>query len=505
MSRRAGKGGLDDRTVAMVDEAHRCDLAGRHAEAAALYGRLIERIPDSWVLHNNLGSAQRALGNLSEAISSCRRATALGGDAEAYSNLGLALAEAGHLDEARAAHLHALGRKPDSAGIQCNAGAFHWIEGNPEQAESCFREAVRLAPAMAEAHLKLGATLCRANRHEEAVTVLRHAIALAPGLAEAHSFLGMALLGMGELAAGFAEYEWRRAHTPIPRMPDPAREWRGGMLEGRTVLLYCEQGLGDILQFCRYATVAAAVGGRVILLAPKELRRLLLTVPGVAEVVDDPAVLPSHDCHLPLISMAHLVGTRLDTIPPHIPYLRADPVAVETWKARLSQLPGLKVGLVWSGAPRADDREAALMDRRRSLPLARFEALGRIPGISLISLQKGPAAAEAHKPPSGMILTDYMAEIGDFAETAALVGALDLVVSVDTSVAHLAGALGKPVWVLSRFDACWRWLRNRPDSPWYPSLRVFGQPAPGDWEPVLDDVTSQLTAWAAKQQNAVVK
>lgn len=435
------------------------------------------------------------------AIDKARRDVARGGGAEAQSNLGLALAEAGRLDEARAAHDEALRLKPDSADIHLNAGAFHWLADDMEQAERRFRDAARLAPQQADALVKLGATLCRANRHEEAVPVLRQAVALAPRLAEAHTFLGMALLGLGELAAGFAEYEWRRAHAPMPRMPDPAKEWPGGMLEGRTVLLYCEQGLGDILQFCRYATVAAAVGGRVILLAPTELKRLLLTVPGVAQVVDDPAALPPHDCHLPLISMARLVGTRLDSIPPHIPYLRADAAEVEHWQAHLAPLKGLKVGLVWSGAPRPHDRDALLMDRRRSLPLARFESLARIPGISLVSLQKGPAAAEA----GGLAITDVTAELHDFADTAALVQALDLVISVDTSVAHLAGALGKPVWVLSRFDACWRWLRNRPDSPWYPSLRVFGQSAPGDWRPVLDAVATQLTALAAQKQNAVAQ
>jgi len=493
---------IDEASRALIDQAQACDGRGDFAQSAGLYAELTRRLPWSWIAFHNLGVAFKELGRLDEAVAAYDRAIVLGGGATTQSNLGVALAELGRIEPARDAHAKALALQPDSAAVQSNLGAFHVLVRDLEQAEAALRQAIRLDPAAVDAHVKLGAVLFESGRPAEAAACLRHAVTLAPRHAEAHSFLGMALLAQGDLANGFAEYEWRRAHLGFPRLDPAIPEWRGGMLTGRTILLYGEQGLGDVLQFARYAAVAAAVGGRVVLQVPRPLVRLLGSVPGVAQVVEDGQPLPRFDYHLPLLSMPLVVGTRLDTIPLNIPYLRPDPVETEYWANRLRGLGGVKVGLVWSGNPRPHDRDANLVDRRRSLPLAALAPLAGIPGLSLISLQKGDAAAEARTPPAGMELLDLTDEIEDFAQTAALVANLDLVISVDTSVVHLVGAMGRPVWVLSRFDACWRWLENRPDSPWYPSARIFGQPRPGDWPAVIAAVVAALEPDALRSNRA---
>jgi hypothetical protein len=220
----------------------------------------------------------------------------------------------------------------------------------------------------------------------------------------------------------------------------------------------------------------------------------LSDLPGIAGVLSTEDPLPAFDCHLSLMSLPFRMGTVLENIPATVPYLTVDPVAVRRWHDRLSGAVGCKVGLVWAGDPREDERGAHLIDQRRSLPLAAFGDLLRIPGVQWTSLQKGMAAAQARTPPAGTALFDPMDEIGDFADTAALVMALDLVITVDTAIAHLAGALGKTVWILSRFDGCWRWFEGRDDSPWYPSARLYRQESLGDWMSVLVRLAGDLRA-----------
>ncbi|MBV5324766.1 MAG: tetratricopeptide repeat protein, partial [Rhodospirillaceae bacterium] len=330
-------------------------------------------------------------------------------------NLGVALAELGRMDKARDAHAKARKLAPDSAAVLANLGSFYFLTRELDQAESCFRKALQLNPDDVDSYIRLGAILVESGRPTEAVACLRHAVGLAPHHAEAHSYLAMALLTLGELPAGFAEFEWRRALLGFPAIDPAIPEWRGGMLTGRTILLYGEQGLGDVLHFARYASVAAAVGARVVLQAPRPLVRLLASVPGVAEVIEEGQTLPPVDCHLPLMSVPLVVGTRLETIPTNIPYLRPDAAETAQWAERLREVQGLKVGLVWSGNPRPEDRAAHLVDRRRSLPLAAFAPLAAIPGITFISLQKGEPAAEACHPPAGMVLVDHTDAITDFA------------------------------------------------------------------------------------------
>ena len=496
--RRAGKPTpvqMDAATRALIAQAQACDTAGDYAHSIRLWSDITRRLPQSWVAFTNLGVAFKQMGQPEQAIAAYERAIVLGGGAVVQSNLGLALAELDRMEPARQAHEKALALAPDSAAVLANLGAFHFLARELDQAEAAFRKALALEPRAVESLVKLGAILFESGRPDEAAACLRHAIALAPRHAEAHSYLAMALLAQGQFPEGFAEFEWRRALLGFPVLPESIPEWRGGMLTGRTLLLYGEQGLGDVLQFARYASVAAAVGAKVVLQAPRPLVRLLASVPGVTQVIEEGQPLPPLDSHLPLLSMPLVVGTRLETIPTNIPYLRPDPAEVADWAERLKPALGLRVGLVWSGNPRPEDRAAHLVDRRRSLPLAAFASLAGLPGITFVSLQKGEPAEQAQTPPPGMILVDHTEAIADFAHTAALVANLDLVISVDTSVAHLAGALNKPVWILSRFDSCWRWLRNRPDSPWYPSARLFGQPAPGDWDSVMAQVAGALASF----------
>jgi len=276
------------------------------------------------------------------------------------------------------------------------------------------------------------------------------------------------------------------------RRPDPAA-WRG-----RRVLLFAEQGLGDSLQFLRYVPMAAAVGAEVFVEVPASLRRLAATLPGGARVVAEGEAVPPHDLAVPLLHLPWAFGTTLDTIPAAIPYFTADPAQVGAWQTRLAGLPGRKVGLVWAGDPRPDDVVSHRTDRRRSFRLAQLAALAQVPGVSFVSLQKGHGAAQTAAPPPGMVLHDWTGELGDFADTAALMQALDLVISADTSPLHLAGALGRPVWLMDRYDSCWRWLRGRNDSPWYPTLRRFRQNSPGDWGEVAGRVAQALADWVRR-------
>ena len=278
-------------------------------------------------------------------------------------------------------------------------------------------------------------------------------------------------------------------------------DWAGGDPAGLRLLLHAEQGHGDTLQFCRYAPLLAAKGARRVgLLAQPALVRLLRdSFGGAVEVMPlgTPVAGGDWDARAALMGLPYRCGTRLDDIPAEVPYLKAPEGAEAGWRARLPADGTLKVGLVWAGDPRRDDLAASLVDRRRSLDLAALAPLAAIPGLSFHSLQKGEAAAQAALPGCPLRLTDWTGELNDFADTAGLVAALDLVVTVDTAVAHLAGGLGRPVRVLSRLDGCWRWLRDRSDSPWYPSLRLYRQRRWGDWEAPVRELAADLRALAA--------
>jgi hypothetical protein len=305
----------------------------------------------------------------------------------------------------------------------------------------------------------------------------------------------------GRFEEGWKEFEWRWKKKAFSGRNFSAPLWRGEAIGDRTILLHAEQGLGDTLQFCRYALLIAC-SARIILEVQAPLVRLLSRLPGVMQIVARDDNLPPFDLHCPLMSLPHLFGTTLDTIPAATPYLSADPALAANWQERLAGLDGLRIGLVWAGGQRLDPAAAAV-DRRRSTALKALAPLGEVSGVRFVSLQKDGPAAQAADPPHDLMLHDFTTDLHDFEDTAALIVNLDLVISVDTAVAHLAGALGKPVWLLNRFDTDWRWLLNRDDSPWYPTLRQFRQPRPGDWNGAVCAARDALQRLAAGECGAL--
>ena len=466
----------------------------RFEDALSSYDTAITLRPDHAGTHNNRGSVLAKLGRTEEALVSYDRAIALRPDAaDSYNNQGAVLADLGRLEDALARYDQAITLRPDHAGAYKNRGSALAGLGRLEEALASCDRAIALRPNYAEAHANRAAALTNLGRIEEALLSCDQAIALKPDSAEAQYNKGACHLALGDFERGWEGFEWRWKSRLGPESPGLLGvPWLGdASIEHKTVLVYAEQGLGDSIQFCRYVPMLAA-RARVILEVPRPLRRLLSGLDGVAQIITGDDRPPRFDAWVPMMSLPLAFRTRLATIPAKIPYLRADPGQTAAWRQRLTELPGRKVGLVWAGSPFSKQPRAQAMDRRRSITLEQYAPLAAIPGLCLISLQKGEAAAQARTPPVGMSLHDWTGELDDYADTAALVEALDLVISVDTSVVHLAGALGKPVWVLNRYDQCWRWLRDRTDSPWYPTARLFRQRAPGDWAGVIGDVVEAL-------------
>ncbi|OIQ87683.1 TPR repeat-containing protein YrrB [mine drainage metagenome] len=502
---------------------------GREAEAAKSFRRAIALTPGMAEAHRNLGIAHSRQGQPDEALASFQKAAALRpGHVDTLIELGRTLHELRRYPEAVEIYGRALALKPDAAHILNDLGAAQDLagdkagamaslrraialddssanprnnlgklleaEGDLDGAEEMFRAALERAPGLAEVHGNLGNICMERRRIDEGIAHYRAAIALKADFFEAHVSLGMALLTQGQYAEGWAEWEWRwyrRAWlTPSLRFQRPLAE--GERLDGKRVLLFAEQGFGDVLHFCRYALLLRERGAQVILKVYPALVRLLRSLPGGCSIIaeDDPE--PPHDLRLPMMSAPFVFQSGEAPIPAPCPYLAPQAEEAAGWARRLAALPGRKVGLVWAGDPRPHDPGAHLVDRRRSLRLRQFAALAALPGLSLVSLQKGAPAAQAAASP--FPLFDAMAEVGDFADTAALVANLDLVITADTSMAHVAGALGKPVWVLSRFDGCWRWGEQGPATPWYPSMRLYRQPRPGDWDEPLRRILADLQA-----------
>jgi tetratricopeptide (TPR) repeat protein len=468
-----------------------CNLAatlvqqGRAAAAAACLERAIAADPQHFAALNNLGSALIALGRASEAAVVLRRAAELRPeDASLRRHLGEALRRAGALAEAEAAYRAALARDPrDSAALNELAVVLR-SRDRPEEAAQCCEAALAIRPDMPEALSNLGNALCAMGEVVPGVAAYERALQCDPEHSAAHMNLGIALLTLGEFPAGSAHYEWRWRERPsaVPRVPAP--RWDGAPLPGGTLLLCAEQGLGDAIQFVRYAALIRPMAGRLLLRCPTPLVPLFAGLPDLDEVLPDDRAPPPCDAYLSLLSSMQRLGTTLATIPATVPYLAADPERV----ARLAPLlgDGVRVGLVWSG-----NRQNP-QDRNRSIALAALEPLLTVPGVRFFSLQVGPRGAEAKAPGFAEKIVDLAPALADFADTAAAASRMDLLITVDTAAAHLAGALAKPVWVLLPFAADWRWLIGRADSPWYPTMRLFRQERRGDWAPVIGEVTAAL-------------
>jgi Flp pilus assembly protein TadD len=487
----------------ILAEAVERHQTGKLAEAEALYRKALKLSPNEAEIHYNRGVALLQMGQAREATASWRRALARRPDyLKALANLGSALGELDQVPEAARILAAAVVCGPDQAEPYNNLAIILRASGRWDDALAVCKRALAVRPDYADAHNSAGIIFYEMGRLTESVASYRLALRDTPQFAKAHFNLGMALLARGELAEGWREHEWRwqggARHLKPRGFAQPP--WRGERLDGRTLLLHAEQGFGDTLQFARFAPVAAGLGARVILEVQPALARLCRTLAGVTEVIPAGEDLPYFDRHLPLMSVPNVLGTTFDSLPAATPYLHADPAEVERWRRRLADLPGCKVGLVWSGDPRTHDLRANLIDRRRSIGLAALAPLLALPGISYVSLQMGGAKAQMRDIAPRLRPRDVTDAIGDFGDSAAAMSELDLVITVDTAAAHLAGALGRPVWILSRFDACWRWLRNRDDSPWYPSARLFRQRTPGDWGDVVSRVAEAL-AGAPSEEN----
>ena len=516
--------------------------AKRYEEGVQFLTRALEIDSRQAAVHSNLAFALNALGRHEAALAAANRALALkNGFVDALNNRGVALAGAHRPDEALANFDQLLAAKPDfpeawsnrscalrdlglaeEALASCDKAlalrpnyAEAWSNranalsdlNRPLEAKDSYERALAASSGFADAWNNLGLTFVDMNRHADALACYERALALAPDSAETHWNRALCLLQMGDLAAGFAEYEWRwqRQRIAPSRRTFDAPLWLGNAsLDGKTILLHAEQGLGDTLQFCRYATLVAKQGARVVLEVQPELTRLLTGLEGVAALVTAGEPLPAFDYHCPLLSLPLAMRTVVDTIPAETPYLFADREASAQWKARIEAAApreALKVGLVWAGGHRPHVPELRKNDARRSLDIERFAPMLDVPGVQWFSLQKGDKAVrqlsalrERHE--TARRIVDWTDALHDFADTAALVDNLDLVISVDTSTAHLAGAMNKPVWILNRLDTCWRWMLEREDTPWYPSARLFRQPTLGEWDSVIGNIKQALAAIA---------
>lgn len=459
---------------------------GRFEEASDAATRALALNPDLSEAHNNFGNALRGLDSPAEAVECYEKAVALNPDfVEAWQNLGSTRLEIGAAHGALEALLRALELEPNAARFHNLGNAFLALNQFDEAAR-CFAQAIEQDGAFLDAWMNLSVALKSQGLLAEAEAVQRDAVTLAPDDAEAHFNLAVLLLQQGKMEEGWAEYEWRwRLPHFQPLLRDLGKpRWKGEEFDGRTLLITSEQGYGDALEFARFVPLAALRGGRVIVECRPGLERLFSTLKGCTEVVTFGADLPAFDLHLPLMSLPGVLGVTLDNIPAELPYLGGPPGAADF--SALTTASGLKIGIAWAGkASRRDNLS-------RSCSLDDFAPLLEIAGAEIFALQVGPSAGLGPWAARDNV-HDLSPDLTDFADTAAAISQLDLVVSVDTSVAHLAGALGKPTWVLlSQPNNAFLWMEDRRDSPWYPSVRLFRQTTPGDWAGCMTAVVDEL-------------
>ncbi|WP_027801460.1 tetratricopeptide repeat protein [Paraburkholderia dilworthii] len=475
--------------------------AARRLTEAELACRLaLAMRPDYAEAHVNLGATLADLERLAEAEAAYRKAIAVRADyAEAYYNLGIALFKLERLDEAVAAYREAVRLSPAIAPAHNNLGcALRLLDRLPEAVEA-FEQALGVCPDLAEAHYNLGAALAQLKRLPEAESAYRRALALRADYGDARFGLAVLLLGMGRFEEGWRLYECRYRQTGFVHRQTAQRlscsQWQGDALSGRSLLVWQEDGLGDMLQFSRYFALLKAQGAALIAFAcAPALHRLMAGVDGIDAVLDhDTAAAGSsnYDCWTSLLSAPLHLRTTVDTIPRPV-RLTANPSPAERWRPLLDALPpGRKIGLVWKGNAKHHN------DANRSIPsLATLAPLWRVAGVSFVSLQKGQGEDEAHNPPAAQPLLHVGSMVSDLADSAAIIGQLDLVICVDTSTAHLAASLGKPCWVmLPEKDVDWRWMHERSDSPWYPhTLRLFRRERGEDWAVAVERVTQACVA-----------
>jgi tetratricopeptide (TPR) repeat protein len=516
--------------MAETDEAMDCFkravvLQPEYADARANLLQLLNHAPQSAAAEHAIGDVLHDAGRDVDAIICYRRAISLDADfAPSHNNLANLLSDAGQLAEAIPAYLRALNLQPNSADLLSNLGNALRAAGQREPAMECYARALSLRPDHVKTHNNVGNALCEMGQWSAAVESYERALAIDPNFAETLNNLGTALEEQGHRDRAMALYQralqlspnsisapWNIALLQLLRgdyengWPGYEHRWRQKkqclsfrnfpqpllslelLRPGMKVLLHAEQGFGDAIQFCRYAGRVAALDAEVIVECPPPLVRLFTTLRGVARIIPHGTPLPEFDLQCPFMSLPMVFSSRLEDVGAFVPYLAPDPNDVANWEKRFTDEPqAMRVGLVWAGSGKHQK------DRDRSLNLSAFSGLTDISGVRLYSLQLGEKCTQAKSPPAGMQLIDWTAHLRDFADTAAMISQLDLVIAVDTAVAHLAGAMGKPVWILIPFQPDWRWLLDRTDSPWYASARLFRQTAPGQWDQPLAEFAQVL-------------
>lgn len=508
---------------------------GQLDKAIECYQKAIELKPDYAEAHNNIGNTLKEKGDRDGAIRHFQKAIQLKSNfAEAYHNIGNIFGDQGDLDAAVEHYKKALRLRPDFAEAHNNLGNVLKEQGKLEAAIEHYKTALQIKPDYDKGHYNLGSVLGEQNRIDEAMEhyqmalqkhvsaeahnnlgnalkgqgkfdeAIEHydkAIKIKPESAEAHYNRGMALLVLGRFAEGWPEYEWRFKSKEVLKQIGnrvfSQPRWDGSPLSGRTILVHSEQGIGDAIQFIRYIPLVKANGGRVIFECQKELMTLINGFPGIDLLIersDSDEIMEAFDVYIPLLSLPGIFDATINTISAETPYLKANHGLVEKMRGQFDT-KSFNVGLAWAGNP------AHKNDRNRSCKLSDFAQLSSISGLTLFSLQKGTGSDQAKNPPEGMTIINLEEELKDFAHTAAAIDNLDLIISVDTSVVHLAGAMGKPVWTLLPFDPDWRWMLEREDTPWYPTMRLFRQGKFGNWNSVMANVVKELNNLLGKSNN----
>lgn len=458
-------------------------------EAFAVYQQVLELQPEHIEVLNNLGNIKMAQRQLGEAVQYYRRVIAINpGHVMAYNNLAVTLTDIGDLQTAEVHLRKALELKPDYPEAHNNLGNILRMNGAFEESITSYQKALTLRPDYSEAENNLGNALKDCGRMDDAVMHYKKSIQMLDK-PDYHHNLALALLAQGNFDEGWREYEWRwqgKQHQgEFRHFAQP--QWRGQDIKGKTILIHAEQGFGDTIQFCRYVSLVKARGATVVLQVQPSLVPLLNSLQGVDVLIAQGQELPLFDVHCPMLSLPLAFGTTLETIPVNVPYLSLPDFAMKVWAQKISVARGIKkVGVVWAGNAQGQTQDFRAVDRQRSVNPELLRSLAKTNGTQFYSLQK------EGKAPADFGLIDLMDECKNFADTAALISQLDLVIGVDTGVIHVAGALGKPVWLLNRFNSCWRWLQHRENSPWYPNLRQFRQPKAGDWVSVIERVQKAL-------------
>ena len=468
-----------------------CFWLGRVDDAAAWMRKAVAREPDDWSTHFGLAIALRAQKHSAASKAEFERVLALKpDDPHAISNLVACDVELGHVDTAERNARRALERDPQNSSAMIDLGIVLCEQAHYADAIAAFEHADTVGFSSADARdesVNYAICLLRAGRVQQAITMMETKLNRYPSAA-LHSHYALALLASGRMREGWDQYEFRWLQEPLlswrPKFVKPV--WAGQDLRGKTILLRAEQGYGDFIQFIRYASHIKALGAMVLLEVRDDLRELATRTSGVDRILRNGEPYPDFDYYINLLSIPRILGTDLDSIPAEVPYLRADPERAAHFEDKISRDGLLNVGLVWAGSP------THLGDRFRSLPLRALAPLRAIKGVRFHSLQKGPAASELVTDRGHDPIVDLGPELATFADTAAAIDQLDLIIGVDTSVVHAAGALGKPVWTLVAIPCDWRWLESREDSPWYPTMRLFRQREPGAWDEVISRLKSAL-------------